>query len=183
MGKKFDEISKSQMKFIEDQKIFFTGTADRKGRVNISPKGMDSLRVLSPNRVIWLNATGSGNETAAHTQNMPRITIMFVAFEGKPVTMRLYGEAKAIHVNDPEWEELYALLPDNPGARQIFDCSIDLVQTSCGMSNPYYEYKGERDELNKWADKKGPEKIKQYWHEKNQHSIDGTKTHIEEKSS
>lgn len=178
MGKQFKEISESHIEFVVKQKIFFVGTATTEGRVNISPKGMDSLRIIEPNRVIWLNATGSGNETSAHIQSNPRITLMFTSFEGKPLTLRFYGVARVIHRNDPEWENLYSLLPSNSGARQIFDCDIDLVQTSCGMSIPYFEYGGEREALNDWARKRGPEGLKEYWLEKNQQSIDGKATHI-----
>ncbi len=109
---------------------------------------MDSLRVLDQNRVIWLNVTGSGNETAAHTRENPRMTLMFAAFEGKPMILRLYGQSTAIHRDDPQWAELYAHFKPLPGARQIFDVSIDLVQTSCGMAVPNFEYAGDRQQLN-----------------------------------
>ncbi len=178
MGQQYTEISDKLIHFIEQQKIFFVGTATEDSRVNISPKGMDSLKVMDKNRVIWLNVTGSGNETAAHIQQLPRMTIMFTAFEGNPMILRLYGEAKAIHVNDPEWEDLYSLFNPIPGARQIFDVSVDLVQTSCGMAVPFYDYAGDRDQLKDWATKKGDAGIKQYWEQKNQLSLDGIPTHI-----
>ena len=97
MGKQYTEIPDSHINFINEQKIFFVGTATKDSRVSISPKGMDSLRVLSKNRVIWLNVTGSGNETSAHVQENPRMTIMFASFEGAPKILRLYGQAKVIH--------------------------------------------------------------------------------------
>ena len=153
-----------------------TATAD--SRVNLSPKGMDSLRVLSPNRVIWLNVTGSGNETASHVQENPRMTVMFTAFEGAPMILRLYGQARVIHQHDNEWHELYELFPSIPGARQIFDLQVDLVQTSCGMAVPFFDYVDEREQLKDWANKQGEEGIKNYWLKKNQHSIDGKPTHI-----
>lgn len=173
MGKKYDAVSPKHREFIERQKIFFVATAALQGRVNISPKGMDTLRVLGPNRVVWLNVTGSANETAAHLQESPRMTIMFVAFEGDPKILRLYGEAKAVYERDDEWSELIELFPPLPGARQIFDMNIDLVHTSCGMSVPFFEYISERDELNRWAQKKGEEGIKRYWSERNSVSLDG----------
>ncbi len=173
MGKKYDSISQKHREFIERQKIFFVATAAPEGRVNLSPKGMDTLRVLSGNRVIWLNVTGSANETAAHLQESPRMTIMFASFEGDPKILRLYGEAKAVCEKDEEWNELLELFPPLPGARQIFDLKVDLVHTSCGMSVPLFEYKGEREDLNRWAEKKGEEGIKKYWEERNRVSLDG----------
>lgn len=182
MGKRYDALTESDIDFIGKQMIFFTGTAAADGRVNVSPKGMDSLRVLSPTRVVWLNLTGSGNETAAHVQLDPRMTIMFCSFEGAPLILRLYGNAKAIHQNDAAWGELYPLLKPLPGARQIFDLSIDLVQTSCGFGVPFFDYAGEREPLNAWATRKGADGLQRYWAEKNQLSIDGLPTHIVEKN-
>lgn len=182
MGQKFDSLSERLIEFIQQQHIFFVGTATEDSRVNISPKGMDSLRVLSPNRLIWLNVTGSGNETAGHIQQLPRMTIMFTAFSGKPMILRLYGTARVIHHNDAEWSDLHDLFDSLPGARQIFDLSIDLVQTSCGMAVPYYDYQGEREQLNNWAEKKGAEGIADYWREKNANTIDGIVTNIEVKN-
>jgi hypothetical protein len=146
--------------------------------VNVSPKGMDSLRVLQSDRVAWLNLTGSGNETAARVQQDPRMTLMFCAFEGEPLILRLYGSARVIHRHDPEWRQLFPLLKPLPGARQIFDLAIDLVQTSCGMAVPYFAYQGDRDLLEEWALKKGDEGIRQYWAEKNQLSLDAIPTNI-----
>jgi hypothetical protein len=182
MGQRYSEIPEKLKQFIADQKIYFVGTATADSRVNISPKGMNSLRVLGSNRVIWLNVTGSGNETAAHVQDCPRITIMFAAFEGNPMILRLYGNAKAIHKNDPEWAELYSLFDPIPGARQIFDVAVDLVQTSCGMGVPLFDYVQEREQLTNWASKKGDEGIKKYWQEKNQISLDGKPTNIVSKN-
>ncbi len=183
MGKRYNELTGNDKDFISRQKMFFVGTAASEGRVNISPKGMDSLRVLNNSRVIWLNVTGSGNETSAHIQQNPRMTIMFCAFEGAPLILRLYGTAKVIHKGDPEWSELYPLLPLLPGARQIFDLTIDLVQSSCGMAVPYFDYVGERETLSEWAIKKGDDGLRKYWEDKNQTSLDGLPTHILEKNA
>lgn len=183
MGKRYSGIPDKLKRFIEDQKIFFVGTATADSRINISPKGMDSLRVLDTNRVVWLNVTGSGNETAAHLQGNPRMTIMFAALEGDPMILRIYGKAKVIHKNDPEWKDTIALFKPLPGARQIFDLSVDLVQTSCGMGVAFYSYMGEREQLNEWANKKGEEGIRDYWKEKNQESLDGRPTHIIKKNT
>ncbi len=178
MGKRFDELSERHVQFIAEQKIFFVGTATADGRVNVSPKGMDSLRVLGANRVAWLNVTGSGNESAAHVQKNPRMTLMFCAFDGQPLILRLYGTAKVIHPRDPAWRDLFPLFNPLPGARQVFDLAVDLVQTSCGFGVPYFDYLGEREDLTQWAIKKGEAGLKQYWEEKNQISIDGIPTHI-----
>ena len=182
MAKQYAEISDRLKQFIEAQKLFFVGTATADSRVNISPKGMDSLRVLDKNRVAWLNVTGSGNETSAHVQQNPRMTLMFAAFEGNPMILRLYGQAKVIHQKDADWPTLVALFPPIPGARQIFDMTIDLVQTSCGMAVPFFDYVEERDQLKRWAVKKGETGIKDYWTEKNQISLDGIPTYIVSKN-
>lgn len=173
MGKRYNEISQKLQSFIEEQKIYFVATAAADGRVNVSPKGMDSLRVLDANRVVWLNITGSGNETAAHVAELPRMTLMFCSFNAEPMILRLYGEAREIPVGDPEWEALYSLFTPLPGARQIFDMKVDLVQSSCGFAVPFFEYQGEREMLKEWAEKKGPEGIEKYWHENNSKSLDG----------
>ena len=182
MGKQYTELSEQHTHFIQAQKIYFVGTATADSRVNVSPKGMDSLRVLNNQRVAWLNVTGSGNETAAHVQQNPRMTIMFCAFAGAPLILRLYGAARVIHQNDAEWDALYACFKPLPGARQIFDLAIDLVQTSCGMGVPFYNFEAERGQLNEWAEKKGETGIKQYWLDKNQVTIDAIPTHIADKN-
>ena len=121
MGTRYTEISDSTRRFIEEQKFFVVGTATADSRVNVSPKGMDSFRIINANRVAWLNVTGSGNETAAHVEESPRMTVMFMALKGKPKILRLYGTAQAIHKNDAEWDQLYGLFDPLPGARQIFN--------------------------------------------------------------
>ena len=183
MGQRFSEISAKHSEFITAQKIFFVGTATEDSRVNISPKGMDALRILDSTTVIWLNVTGSGNETAAHVQTHPRMTIMFASFAGAPLILRLYGTTEAVHHNDPEWQSLYSHFPPTPGARQIFRLKVDLVQNSCGMAVPFYDYAGEREQLKNWASGKGDEGLKDYWQEKNQVSLDGIPTHILDKNT
>lgn len=178
MGKKLESLTSDIKTFIEKQKIFFVGTAMDSGSVNVSPKGMDTFRILSDNRVMWLNLTGSGNETATHLKNSNRITIMFCAFEGKPLILRLYGTAKVYHQRDSEWEENISLFPKMIGSRQLIDINIDLVQTSCGFSIPFMDYKEERTILKDWAKVKGEEGIKNYWKEKNTVSLDGHETGI-----
>lgn len=182
MGQRFNELSEKHIRFIAEQKIFFVGTATADSRVNISPKGMDSLRVLGNSRIAWLNVTGSGNETSAHVQQGSRMTVMFCAFDGKPLILRIYGSAKVIHKNDSEWNDLFPLFKPLPGARQIFDIAISLVQTSCGMAVPYFSYVGDRELLSDWAAEKGDEDLKRYWEEENQVSIDGIPTNIVERN-
>ncbi|WNH12825.1 pyridoxamine 5'-phosphate oxidase family protein [Thalassobellus suaedae] len=178
MGKQFSKISLELQDFIKEQNIFFVGTAAQDGRVNISPKGHDSLRVLNPNKLVWLNLTGSGNETAAHLLKNDRMTVMFCAFEGKPLILRLYGNAKIYHERDAEFHQYIDLFEQNTGSRQIIELDIDLVQTSCGYSVPFMDFKEERGMLNSWSEKQGKEKIKTYWQEKNTKSIDGFETNI-----
>ncbi len=182
MGQRYPRMNEKHIEFVQAQKIFFVATAAAEGRVNLSPKGMDTLRVLAPERVAWLNLTGSGNETAAHVRADPRMTLMFAAFEGAPMILRLYGTARAIHRADPEWNEWIGHFPQIPGARQIFEMQVDLVQTSCGMAVPKFEFAGERTQLNDWAEKKGDDGLIRYWHEKNRRSIDGFETGIETES-
>jgi hypothetical protein len=172
----FDQITDRLREFIEQQHVFFVGTAARDGRVNVSPKGMDTLRVLGPNRVAWLNLTGSGNETAAHLLDANRMTIMFCSFDRKPLILRLYGEAVEIQPDQPEWAELSTHFPDLPGARQVFDVAIDSLQTSCGYAVPRMTFDEERELLSTWADKKGPDGVTAYRQEKNILSIDGLPT-------
>lgn len=182
MGQRFKSLSDRLIQFIREQHLFFVGTATDDSRVNISPKGMDSLRVMNPNRIIWLNVTGSGNETAAHVQQNPRMTLMFAAFTGKPMILRVYGTARVIHHNDPDWQSLYSLFDPLPGARQVFDLDIELVQTSCGMAVPLFDFAGDREQLNNWAEKKGDVGIREYWRRTNQQTIDGIETDIVEKN-
>ena len=178
MGKRLEQITPELQQFIEDQKLFFVATAMSLGNINLSPKGMDSFRIINPNRVMWLNVTGSGNETAAHLLENDRITVMFCAFEGKPMILRLYGHAKAYHQYNEEWNQYIDLFPKFVGARQIIDINIDIVQTSCGMAVPFMDYNHEREELNKWAEKKGEDGIHKYWEQKNTVSFDGMETGI-----
>lgn len=182
MGQQFQELSDKHIDFINEQKIYFVATAVAEGKINLSPKGQDSFRVISPTRVAWLNVTGSGNETAAHVQINPRMTIMFAAFEGNPVILRIYGSAKVIHHQDADWESLFSLFPSLPGARQIFVVDVEMVQTSCGMAVPNFNFVGQRNLLTDWAIKKGEDGVSEYWEKKNQISLDGLPTHIVEKN-
>jgi hypothetical protein len=178
MGKKLDSITPELKDFIANQKIFFVGTAAEKGKVNVSPKGTDTFRVINENSVVWLNLTGSGNETAAHLLQNNRMTIMFCAFEGKPLILRLYGKAQIYHPRDTEFQKHIVLFEKNIGSRQIIELKVDMIQTSCGFAVPFMDFKEERTTLNDWAKKQGKEKIEVYWKNRNTKSIDGFETNI-----
>lgn len=164
--------------FIERQRMFFVATAARDGRVNVSPKGMDSLRIIDDTHILWLNLTGSGNETAAHLLDTPRMTLMFCAFEGDALILRTYGTARAINRRDAGWADALAQFPTMAGSRQIFELEIDLVQSSCGTGVPFMEFAGERgaEEMVKHWDDLGKEGVEMYWRKKNVESLDGAPT-------
>ncbi|MFC0215210.1 pyridoxamine 5'-phosphate oxidase family protein [Paenibacillus chartarius] len=178
MGKLFPGLLPEHEAFIRKQHIFFVGSAplSAEGHVNLSPKGHDVLRILSPNEVAYLDLTGSGNETSAHVAENGRITLMFVAFEGAPMIMRLYGQGRVILPGADEWEELSPKFELLPGARQIVAVRVSEVKTSCGFSVPFYSYEGERETLQKWANGKSEQELERYWREKNAVSMDGVTT-------
>ena len=178
MATQYPALDDTQIKFIAEQHLFFVGTAAESGRVNLSPKGRDSLKVLGPNKLLWLNLTGSGNETAAHLQRVNRMTVMFCSYDKQPLILRLYGTAKTIHPRDPDWQASIAQFPETLGARQIYEMDIEMVQTSCGFAVPYMDFNSERDTLKNWATKKGQDGIESYWEERNQTSLDGFETGI-----
>lgn len=176
MAEQFDALNDKHIQFITQQKLFFVGTAGAEGFVNVSPKGMDSFRIIDSSAVAWLNLTGSGNESAAHVLENGRMTIMFCSFDKQPLIMRLYGRARAVHQRDDEWSELLTLFPDYPGARQIFVLDLQMVYTSCGYAVPYYEFQGERPTLLNWTENKSDDELTEYWQEKNTLSLDGRDT-------
>lgn len=178
MGKTYPEISEKHQEFILAQQMFFVATAPKGGHLNLSPKGLDTLQIINNNRVLWLNYTGSSNETAAHLLEDDRMTIMFCAFEGDPKIMRLYGRARAIHPRDDDWDELLNHFPDTAGTRQLFEMDVKLVHTSCGFGVPLYDYAGQRSILTDWIEKKGDDGIAQYWEDKNSRSLNGKPTGI-----
>lgn len=180
MAKFYDTISDDLREFIEAQQMFFVASAplSGEGHVNLSPKGLNCFRVLSPSSVAYLDLTGSGNETSAHLRENGRITFMFCAFEGPPRIMRLYGTGQVALPGSDEWAELSPLFELYQGARQIVVAQIDLVQTSCGFAVPLYSYEGQRDTLLRWADNKGEEGVANYQREKNVCSMDGLPTPI-----
>jgi hypothetical protein len=175
MGKRLDSISPELASFIEAQRIFFVATAplSQDGHINLSPKGLDSFRILSPTRVTYLDLTGSGNETAAHVSENSRITLMFCSFEKQPMILRIYGRGQVVLPSSPLWPDLITKFTDQIGIRQIIDVQITSVQTSCGFGVPLLQYGGNRDALTRWAEAKGPQGLRDYRRAKNSRSIDG----------
>ena len=175
MGKVHPAITPDLATFIAAQPLFFVATAPLAagGHVNLSPKGLDCFAVLSELRVAYLDLTGSGNETAAHLMENGRITLMFCAFEGPPRILRLYGTGAVVLPADPRWGELADRFPTHEGVRQIIEVAIDRVQTSCGFGVPLMEFAGHRDNLLRWAERKGPDGLADYRRRNNSISIDG----------
>jgi hypothetical protein len=178
MGKVYSSILPQHEEFIRKQRIFFVGSAplSADGHVNISPKGHDVLRIFSPNEVAYLDLTGSGNETSAHLIDNGRMTFMFLAFEGPPMILRLYGKGKVVLPDSPEWNDMAKHFDILPGYRQIIHAEIETVKTSCGFSVPFYSYMGERDTLQQWAMNKSEQGLEEYRKEKNTISMDGIVT-------
>ena len=178
MAKFYSDLDASLQNFIKEQKIFFTATAPQNGRINLSPKGIDTFRCIDNKTVAYLDLTGSGNETSAHLNEDSRMTIMFCSFSDNPLILRLYGQGKVIRPRDKEWQTFYSLFKPLPGERQIIVIEVDSAQTSCGFGVPVYEFKEERKTLIEWANKKGEQGIYEYWEAKNLKSIDGLHTKL-----
>ena len=176
MGKFHPEITLELREFIAEQQMFFTASAATTGRVNVSPKGIDTFRVLDENTVAYLDLTGSGNETAAHLLADGRMTIMFCAFAGAPNIVRLFGQGEVVQLDTPRGRELHEDFPILPGERHFIVLHVESVQTSCGFSVPLYEFQEQRSLLIDWAHKQGEAKLKEYRHNKNSVSIDGLPT-------
>ncbi|HYA35017.1 MAG TPA: pyridoxamine 5'-phosphate oxidase family protein [Candidatus Binataceae bacterium] len=177
MANWFSAITTELKDFIQQQKVFFVATAPHQGRINLSPKGMDTFRVLDANRAIYLDITGSGNETAAHLLDDGRITIMFCSFDSKAQIARLYGRGRVIHPGDALWSDYLAKFPPEPGVRQIMEIAVESAMTSCGYAVPRMENLTERDTLRKYWEKK-IDKVPDYQRENNLRSIDGLPTRI-----
>ena len=181
MSKFYDAISDEHAEFIAAQKIMFVATAplSTEGHINLSPKGMDCFRILSPHRVAYLDLTGSGNETSAHIAENGRITFMFCAFDHPPLIMRLYGIGRTALPGDDEWDDLVPRFPALAGTRQIIVADIYQMQTSCGFAVPLMDFVSERDTLVRWAENKGTDAVKAYQQEKNIRSLDGLPTPLQ----
>jgi hypothetical protein len=185
MAKFYDTITDDLQEFILKQHMFFVATAPlaAEGHVNVSPKGLDVFRILSPNQVAYMDMTGSGNETSAHITENRRVTFMFCAFEGAPNILRLYGEGRTVIPNTPEWDELSPKFTLFTGFRQIIIADITMAQTSCGYAVPLYDYVDERETLIKYWENKGDEKKLAYHQERNACSLDKLPTPISQEVS
>ena len=183
MARFYPALETKHRAFIAAQKLFFTASGTSHSRLNLSPKGMDSLRILADNRVAYIDLTGSGNETAAHLKHDGRMTMMWCSFDASPLILRLYGRGFVVRRQDAAWADLHHHFAALPGERQIIVLDIESVQTSCGYAVPMYTYQGERDTLARWAEKKGPVGLLDYWRDKNQISIDGLVTNLLEDAS
>lgn len=175
MGKVFAELDDDLRAFIGRQHLFFVATAPlaADGFVNLSPKGLDTFRVLGPTTVAYLDLTGSGVETIAHLRENGRLTVMFCAFEGRPRILRLYGRGRAVEPGDADWPAVAAGFPDLPGARAVVVLDVERIADSCGYAVPRYEYVGDRPQLTDWAEKKGADGLRHYQMQKNRVSLDG----------
>ncbi len=175
MGKLYDELTPELIEFISAQKLFFVGTAplDVEGHVNVSPKGMDSLRVLDPKTVAYLDVTGSGVETISHVKENGRLLFMFCAFEGRPLILRLHGKGTVLETSDDEFHELRPGFSELPGVRSIIKLDIHRIADSCGWNVPLYSFEGSRDYYHNYAEKLGPEGLRKGQLASNMHSIDG----------
>lgn len=181
MARFYPDLNDELREFIAQQQVFFTATAPSRGRINLSPKGMDTFRCLGPTTVAYLDLTGSGNETAAHLREDGRLTIMFCSFAERPLILRLYGRGRVVGRGSAEWSKIAAGFVELPGARQIIVLDIDSVQTSCGFGVPRYGFQGERPALAAWAASKGEDELRRYRAENNSRSIDGLPTgHVNE---
>lgn len=175
MATAYASITDAMAAFVERQHVFFVATAPSEddGRVNVSPKGLDSFRILGPNRVAYLDLTGSGAETIAHVRQNGRVTFMFCAFEGKPDIIRFYGQGEVHRPGDPMFAELVSRFGDRPGIRSVITADIDRSSSSCGFAVPKMDFVAERDTLTKWTANKTSDDLADYWAEKNATSIDG----------
>jgi hypothetical protein len=175
MGKVFDGLDDGLKAFIVAQQVFFVATAplSADGHVNVSPKGLDTFRVLGPKQVAYLDLVGSGVETVAHLRENGRITIMFCAFAGPPRILRLSGRGRAVEPGDEEWDRLARLFPLHPGARSTIVVQLERVADSCGYGVPLFEFTGERTQLPAWAERKGEAGLARYKGQKNRESVDG----------
>ncbi len=175
MGKPYEQLDEKLIDFIGRQHVFFVGSTpnDPDGHLNISPKGLDTFRILGPRTVAYQDLAGSGIETVAHLRENRRLTIMFCAFEGAPMILRLHGRGRIVEPGDPEWDDLVERFPSQPGTRSVVVLDLDRIADSCGFAVPVYEYRRERTQLADWSRHKGPAGLEQYKAAKNRNSIDG----------
>jgi predicted pyridoxine 5'-phosphate oxidase superfamily flavin-nucleotide-binding protein len=175
VGRIRSAIDDEARRFIEAQRIFFVASAplDAAGHVNVSPKGLDTFRILGPTAVAYVDFNGSGVETIAHLRENGRMVLMFCAFQGPPNIFRLYGHGRVVEAHDAEFAALSNHFPAQEHTRSIIVVELARVVDSCGYGVPLFKYEGERQQLQAWAKKRGPGGLKQYRQEKNRRSIDG----------
>ena len=175
MAKIFETIDDKLERFVRDQHLFFVATAPLSGdgHINLSPKGLDSLRILGPNRVAYLDLTGSGAETIAHVKENGRICLMFCALEGKAKILRFHGTGTVHEVGSPGFDALAEHFSILPGARSIINVEVSRIADSCGWGVPVYSYEGERDQLIRYAEHMSAEEIEEARQKGNTASIDG----------
>jgi len=156
MGKYKRELTEELIQFISEQKLFFIATAPSDdGRINLSPKGYDSFRVMDNKTIAYVDYAGSGNETANHIKDNGKITFMWCSFDEQPLILRAYCNGEIIAKGSESYLEImkgYYPTVDPSAARQIFVCKIEGIQTSCGFGVPLLEYKGERPTMKRWTE-------------------------------
>jgi len=174
----FDELNEEMKEFISKQHMFFVATAPKEGKINLSPKGLESLKIINNNKILWLNYLGSGNETAAHLLEDNRMTLMFCAYEGDPLIIRVYAKVKVIQEKDEQWDSYIGEFGQQSGARQVFELQVESVNSSCGWGVPLYEYKGQREKLAGYLENSSKEEQVKYMKQNNQFSFDGKETKL-----
>ena len=175
MGRVLDEITPEIAAFVAAQHVFFVATAPtRDGHINCSPKGLDTFTVIDPHHVAYLDLTGSGIETVAHLRENGRITIMFCAFEGEPMVLRLQGRGRVVERGEAEFDELSTYFGERAGGgRAVIVVDVERVADSCGYSVPYMRFEGERERLTVNHGRRGADGLHRYQRERNAESIDG----------
>ncbi|MEM9478291.1 MAG: pyridoxamine 5'-phosphate oxidase family protein [Verrucomicrobiota bacterium] len=175
MAKEYPTIDEKMSAWVARQQMFFVSTAplSAEGKVNCSPKGMDTFRILDEKTVAYLDLTGSGVETIAHLKENGRIVVMLCAFEGPPKIVRFHGKGEVLEVGTDEFQRLLPQFDEIPGARSIIRIHVERISDSCGYSVPLYTFEGQRDVLTKWAEKKGEDGIADYQKTTNAQSLDG----------
>jgi hypothetical protein len=175
MGKVSDRIDDAVQQFLEAQPMYFVASAPlaADGLVNVSPKGLDTFRILDATTVAYLDLTGSGIETVAHLRENGRIVLMFCAFQGPPKILRLYGRGRVVEPRDAEFPSLQSHFPEFESTRAIIIVAVQRVAESCGFGVPLLKFEGQREQLRAWARSKGPEGLAKYRADKNRASLDG----------
>jgi hypothetical protein len=175
VGKTYPEIDEGLRQFMESQPVFFVATAplDGRGHVNLSPKGLDTFRMLGPRSVAYLDVFGSGVETIAHLRENGRIVVMFCSFQGAPKVLRLHGRGRAVEPHEAEFAALQAHFPAYEGTRAIIEVEVTRISDSCGYGVPLLKFEAQRAALPAWCRKRGTEGLQVYRQEKNRRSIDG----------